>query len=149
MQPSRFMTPAPCLVLLSPTCTPLLPLLAMTLDDQLLSRMLVITHGCLALSLPHLPSPINHNPLKVGVDLSCKEMAYVQLYLPCEHLKFIRTEHNFPLWIVAQVERTSSRSAQVREPAVTGCVNMWEPAGSGSLSQQPGQVPLSLPPRGT
>ena len=46
-------------------------------------------------SLPHLPCPINHGPLKVGVDLSKEEMAYVQEFLPREDLKFVRTEHGF------------------------------------------------------
>ena len=47
------------------------------------------------LSLPHLPCPIDHGPLKVGEDLSREEMAYVQEYLPREHLKFVRSEHGF------------------------------------------------------
>jgi hypothetical protein len=46
-------------------------------------------------SVPEQPCPINHGPLKVGVDLSQEEMAWVQPYLPREDLKFVRTEHGY------------------------------------------------------
>lgn len=47
------------------------------------------------LGVPQQPCPINHGPLKVGVDLTKEEMVWVQEYLPREDLKFVRTEHGF------------------------------------------------------
>jgi hypothetical protein len=39
--------------------------------------------------------PIGEGPLPVGVDVSKEEMAWIQEYLPRDHLRFVKTEHGW------------------------------------------------------
>jgi len=59
-------------------------------------------------ALPNLSCPIGHGPLKVGVDLTMDEMAWVQEYLPREDLRFVKTEDGF-LNMRSRLQQVSNR----------------------------------------